>query len=84
VYFFVPETKGRTLEEMDEIFGEVGFARDDLERKARIEREIGLTALLDGTDGPNGGGVFQGERGVGDAVEGEKKVEEKGVSTAHE
>jgi hypothetical protein len=64
---------------MDEIFGEVGFARDDLERKARIEREIGLTALLDGTDGPNGGGVLAGERGVEGGEE--KKVEEKGVST---
>ncbi|KAF2773918.1 putative MFS monosaccharide transporter [Teratosphaeria nubilosa] len=46
VFFLVPETKGRTLEEMDEIFGEVGFAHADLALKARIEREIGLTALL--------------------------------------
>jgi hypothetical protein len=61
---------------MDEVFGEVGFARDDLERKARIEREIGLTALLDGDS--SGNGVFQGERGV------EGEVEEKKVSTAHE
>jgi hypothetical protein len=51
VYFFVPETKGRTLEEMDELFGEVGFAHADLATKARIEREIGLTALL-GIDEP--------------------------------
>lgn len=46
----VPETKGRTLEEMDELFGEVGFAQADLATKARIEREIGLTALLGDDD----------------------------------
>lgn len=46
----VPETKGRTLEEMDELFGEVGFAQADRARKERIEREIGLTGLLEGDD----------------------------------
>lgn len=35
---------------MDELFGEVGFAHADLALKARIEREIGLTALLSGED----------------------------------
>ena len=46
VYFLVPETKGRTLEEMDEIFGTTGIAAADAERKHRIESEIGLLALV--------------------------------------
>ncbi|KAK5125359.1 hypothetical protein LTR85_000468 [Meristemomyces frigidus] len=50
VWLVVPETSGRTLEEMDELFGEVGFATADLSTKARIEREIGLTALLGDED----------------------------------
>jgi len=48
VHFFVPETKGRTLEEMDELFGNVAFAAADNARKEQIERDLGLTALLDG------------------------------------
>ncbi|OJJ78688.1 putative MFS monosaccharide transporter [Aspergillus glaucus CBS 516.65] len=51
VFFFVPETKGRTLEEMDEIFGAQGVAAADQALKRSIEREIGLLALLGG-DGP--------------------------------
>lgn len=46
VIFLVPETKGRTLEEMDELFGSVGLAAADGGRKQRIEREIGLLALV--------------------------------------
>ncbi|CAG7973973.1 unnamed protein product [Penicillium salamii] len=46
VIFLVPETKGRTLEEMDEIFGSGGMAAADNERKHRIESEIGLLALV--------------------------------------
>lgn len=46
VIFLVPETKGRTLEEMDELFGTTGIAAADNERKVRIERDIGLLALV--------------------------------------
>jgi hypothetical protein len=51
VIFFVPETRGRTLEEMDELFGTSGMAAADAVRKTRIEREIGLLALV-GVEGP--------------------------------
>lgn len=51
VIFFVPETRGRTLEEMDELFGSSGMAAADAARKARIEREIGLLALV-GVESP--------------------------------
>lgn len=37
---------GRTLEEMDELFGAAGMAAADSERKARIESDIGLLALV--------------------------------------
>ncbi|KAJ5691920.1 Major facilitator superfamily domain general substrate transporter [Penicillium macrosclerotiorum] len=46
VIFMVPETRGRTLEEMDELFGTSGMAAADAARKERIEREIGLLALV--------------------------------------
>jgi hypothetical protein len=45
VYFLMPETNGRTLEEMDELFGAAGMAEDERE-KQRIEKEIGLWDLL--------------------------------------
>ena len=51
VIFFVPETRGRTLEEMDELFGTTGMAAADAARKARIESDIGLLALV-GVESP--------------------------------
>ena len=50
VWFLVPETKGKTLEEMDEIFGAAGFAEADMKLKHEIEHEIGLFALLGNED----------------------------------
>jgi hypothetical protein len=32
VYLFMPETNGRTLEEMDELFGVAGMAEDEREK----------------------------------------------------
>jgi hypothetical protein len=68
VYFFVPETKGRTLEEMDELFGVTGMAAADGDRKRRIEREIGLLALL-GEDS----GVDESKTASDDAIDSANK-----------
>jgi hypothetical protein len=43
ILFFFPETKGRTLEEMDELFGAAGsLAAADQARLADINRRLGL------------------------------------------
>lgn len=49
--FKVPETKGLTLEEMDDVFGDAnGSSAADLERIAAIHKRIGLTAYAGGED----------------------------------
>ncbi|KAI0775288.1 general substrate transporter [Trametes elegans] len=47
IWFLVPETKGLSLEEMDEIFGSAGMAAGEQERLLAIERRIGLDAYND-------------------------------------
>ena len=43
ILFLVPETKGLTLEEMDQVFGSVGLAAADHQRQEEINRTIGLS-----------------------------------------
>jgi hypothetical protein len=44
ILFLVPETKGLSLEEMDEVFGSAGLATADQQRQADINKRIGLAA----------------------------------------
>lgn len=48
IWIFFPETKGLSLEEMDTIFGSVGFAAADEERMREINKEVGLEDVVRG------------------------------------
>lgn len=45
VWFLVPETKGKSLEDMDEVFGDTA-AQEEKARLFNIAASIGLTAPL--------------------------------------
>ncbi|KAH6689718.1 quinate permease [Plectosphaerella plurivora] len=47
VYFCVPETKGRTLEEMDQVFGSKS-STEDLAELAAVQEEVGLLRAMSG------------------------------------
>lgn len=56
---------------MDELFGEAGFAQEDADRREKIERDIGLYALLNGEETPKekeAPGLKAEEAGVSDEV----------------
>jgi MFS family permease len=56
IWFYVPETKRLTLEEMDIVFGSEGTAARDFERMEAINREIGLDRMLAGEESEKGEG----------------------------
>ncbi|KAJ5096207.1 quinate permease [Penicillium alfredii] len=53
IWFFVPETKNKTLEEMDLVFGST-MASQDRELSAAVRAEVGLTAMLEASREPKG------------------------------
>ena len=46
----MPETKGKTLEEMDQVFGS-HTAAEEMEEFAKVQERVGLTALIQGRSG---------------------------------
>ncbi|KFZ24739.1 hypothetical protein V502_00800 [Pseudogymnoascus sp. VKM F-4520 (FW-2644)] len=52
VWFCVPETKNKTLEEMDVVFGSI-TAQHEKDVLAAVREEVGLEALLRGESGPH-------------------------------
>lgn len=54
-WLFVPETKGKTLEEMDRVFGDEGLSLVEEERRERIAREI--MGDVSGSSSSGGGGI---------------------------
>jgi hypothetical protein len=51
IWLCMPETKGKTLEEMDQVFGS-HTATEELEEFAKVQERVGLTALIQGRAGP--------------------------------
>jgi hypothetical protein len=53
VWFLVPETRNKTLEEMDRVFGDQS-GQEDIARLQQIMRELGLQAGQGGVLGAEG------------------------------
>ncbi|KAE9363807.1 general substrate transporter [Stipitochalara longipes BDJ] len=50
IWLCMPETKGKTLEEMDQVFGS-HTAAEELAEFAKVQERVGLTALIQGRSG---------------------------------
>ncbi|KAF2035089.1 MFS general substrate transporter [Setomelanomma holmii] len=66
IWFFVPETKHLTLEEMDTIFGADSTSEKDLERMREINHEIELAALAGDARHSDDGVIVGSEKGAVD------------------
>ncbi len=52
IWLCIPETKSKTLEEMDQVFGN-HTATEELEEFANVQERVGLMALIQGHAGPS-------------------------------
>ncbi|KAL8950908.1 MAG: hypothetical protein Q9222_003086 [Ikaeria aurantiellina] len=59
IWFYVPETKRLTLEEMDVVFGSDTTAQADFARMEAVNRDVGLKSALGDADG---GSDYSGEK----------------------
>lgn len=78
VWWYVPETKSLSLEEMDILFGSIGYAARDQEIMAEINREVGLADLVGAEKETVGVSATESPReGEGNGKVGQAEIDEK-------